>query len=217
MTGAQEFPLDDGTTVRFLISGAGDGRPALEEDNFPDGLGPIAPVARRGEAVAAVAADMLRNTLKPLSPLVQAVHDAVNAVPTPTEVAVTFGVQLGQDLKLGIVNGSGQAHLTATATWKPVCDGLVECKPTAFIEPFSATLVTVCDLHSGGAAVLELQDDEGGSGDPGDGRRIEADPAQGLEGDLQKGVRTLRHAVHAPDHRVERLVFFGEFAAFGLS
>jgi len=29
-------------------------------------------------------------------------------------------VQVGQDLKLGIVGGSGQARLTVTATWKPV-------------------------------------------------------------------------------------------------
>ncbi|MGW0514869.1 CU044_2847 family protein [Streptomyces olivaceoviridis] len=36
----------------------------------------------------------------------------------PTEVAVTFGVRLGQDMKLGIVNGSGQAHPAVTATWK---------------------------------------------------------------------------------------------------
>ncbi len=84
------------------------------------GIGPIVPVARRGQAVAAVAAEMLRSTLQPLGPLVQEVHDAVTAGPTPpAEVAVTFGVQLGQDLKLGIVNGSGQAHLTVTATWKP--------------------------------------------------------------------------------------------------
>ncbi|MFD4022293.1 CU044_2847 family protein [Streptomyces sp. NPDC058576] len=85
-------------------------------------------LSRRGSAPrcwggwpgAAIAVDVLRNTLKPLGPLVQEVHDAVSAGPTPpNEVAVTFGVQLGQDLKLGIVNGNGQAHLTVTATWKP--------------------------------------------------------------------------------------------------
>ncbi|KUN57922.1 hypothetical protein AQJ46_45260 [Streptomyces canus] len=118
MTGSQEFRLEDGTTVRFLL--AGEGPPALEEDDVPDGIGPLVPVARRGQAIAAVAADVLRSTLKPLGPLVQEVHDAVSAGATPpTEVAVTFGVQLGQDLKLGIANGSGQAHLTVTATWKP--------------------------------------------------------------------------------------------------
>ncbi|MEE1757517.1 CU044_2847 family protein [Streptomyces sp. SP18CS02] len=47
-------------------------------------------------------------------------HDAVTTGATsPTEVSVTFGVRLGNDLKLGIVSGSGQAHLTVTATWKP--------------------------------------------------------------------------------------------------
>lgn len=118
MTSTQEFSLDDGTTVRFLVSG--ESRPAQEKADAVGGIGPIVPVARRGQAVAAVAAEMLRSTLQPLGPLVQEVHDAVTAGPTPpAEVAVTFGVQLGQDLKLGIVNGSGQAHLTVTATWKP--------------------------------------------------------------------------------------------------
>lgn len=36
----------------------------------------------------------------------------------PAEVTVTFGVQLGHNLKLGMVSGSGQARLTVTATWK---------------------------------------------------------------------------------------------------
>ncbi|MYX33428.1 MULTISPECIES: CU044_2847 family protein [unclassified Streptomyces] len=118
MTDSQEFSLDDSTTVRFVV--AGEAQPGLEEADSSGDIGPLVPVARRGPAIAAVAADVLRNTLKPLGPLVQEVHDAVMAGPTPpTEVAVTFGVQLGQDLKLGIVNGSGQAHLTVTATWKP--------------------------------------------------------------------------------------------------
>ncbi|MEU5599230.1 CU044_2847 family protein [Streptomyces sp. NPDC020298] len=122
MTGSQEFPLVDGTTVRFLITQ--EGQSASEEESFPDDIGPLVPVARRGQVVAAVAADVLRTTLKPLGPLVQEVHDAVSVGPTPpTEVVVTFGVQLGQDLKLGVVNGSGQAHLTVTATWKPGRDG----------------------------------------------------------------------------------------------
>ncbi|ARH89283.1 MULTISPECIES: CU044_2847 family protein [Streptomyces] len=118
MTASQEFRLDDGTMVRFLV--AGDSQFVPEEENFPDGLGPLVPVARRGQVVADVAADVLRSTLKPLGPLVQEVHDAVSVGSAPpTEITVTFGVQLGQDLKLGIVNGSGQAHLTVTAAWKP--------------------------------------------------------------------------------------------------
>lgn len=117
MTGTQEFRLEDGATVRFLV--VREGQLAPDEEDIPDGIGTLVPVARRGQAVA-VAADVLRSTLMPLGPLVQEVHDAVSAGPTPpTEVTVTFGVQLGQDLKLGIVNGTGQAHLTVTATWTP--------------------------------------------------------------------------------------------------
>jgi hypothetical protein len=118
MTALESHHLDDGTTVRFLLA---DARQSASEYEAPtDGLGPVIPVGRRREAVAAVAANALRNTLKPLGPLVQEVHDAVTAVGTPpAEITVTFGVQLSQDLKLGIVNGNGQAHLTITATWSP--------------------------------------------------------------------------------------------------
>lgn len=64
--------------------------------------------------------------------------------------------------------------------------------------------------------MFQLEEDEGGSGDAGDGRRVEADPAEGLEGDLQQGAGAFGHAVHAADRRVERLVFLGEFATLGL-
>ncbi|QKW06907.1 hypothetical protein HUT18_11400 [Streptomyces sp. NA04227] len=118
MTGSQEFRLDDATTVRFLL--AEEDRSAQEREDSSDAMGPLDPVARRGQAVADVAVAVLRTTLQPLGPVIQEVHDAVTAGPTPpAEVTVTFGVQLGQDLKLGIVNGNGQAHLTVTATWKP--------------------------------------------------------------------------------------------------
>ncbi|MER5556235.1 CU044_2847 family protein [Streptomyces sp. NPDC002793] len=116
MTDSQDFALSDGTTVHFLI------RPAKSpssdaEQGAPDGIGQLVPVSRRGRAAAAVAA--LRTTLQPLGSLVQDVHDAITTGATPpAEVSVTFGVQLGHDLKLGIVSGSGQAHLTVTATWK---------------------------------------------------------------------------------------------------
>ncbi|APY90061.1 hypothetical protein DCW30_18110 [Streptomyces alfalfae] len=103
---------DDGTTVRFVLAEAT--APAAS------GMSPAVPVSRRERNLAPLAADALRSTLKPLGPLVQEVHDAVSAAPTPPdEITVTFGVQVGQDLKLGIVNGSGQAHLTVTATWRP--------------------------------------------------------------------------------------------------
>ncbi|WP_447040502.1 CU044_2847 family protein [Streptomyces sp. DSM 118878] len=113
MTDSQQprLTLDDGTTVRFVLT--------EEASPVTNGLGPAVPVAR-ARNIPALATDTLRATLKPLGPLVQEVHAAVNTASTPpTEITVTFGVQVGQDLKLGIVNGSGQAHLTVTATWRP--------------------------------------------------------------------------------------------------
>ena len=43
----------------------------------------------------------------------------LHAPSPPQEVNVTFGLQIGQDLRLGVVGGSGQAHLTVSATWQP--------------------------------------------------------------------------------------------------
>ncbi|MEU8434751.1 CU044_2847 family protein [Streptomyces sp. NPDC029216] len=62
----------------------------------------------------------MRSTLKPLGALVREVHSSMTSVPVPpTEITVTFGIQLTQDLQLGIVNGNNQAHLTVTAGWTP--------------------------------------------------------------------------------------------------
>ncbi|CAL9617554.1 hypothetical protein SUDANB132_05789 [Streptomyces sp. enrichment culture] len=117
MDDSQDFALSDGTTVHFLVEPTG--RPVSDAERAPDGIGPLVPVARRRRGDATVAA-ALRTTLQPLGSLVQDVHDAVTTGATPpAEVSVTFGVQLGHDLKLGIVSGSGQAHLTVTATWTP--------------------------------------------------------------------------------------------------
>ncbi|MFF2007960.1 CU044_2847 family protein [Streptomyces sp. NPDC058195] len=117
MNDSQDFALSDGTTVHFLIQPAE--RSVSDAEQAPDGIGPLVPVSRRRRA-AAVAADALRTTLQPLGALVQDVHDAVTTGATPpAEVSVSFGVQLGHDLKIGIVSGSGQAHLTVTATWYP--------------------------------------------------------------------------------------------------
>jgi hypothetical protein len=83
-------------------------------------MGTAVPVARDGRSVATLATGALRGALKPLGPLLQEVHDAARAVPDPpTELSVTFGVQVGQDLKFGIVGTGGQAHLTVTASWRP--------------------------------------------------------------------------------------------------
>ncbi|MFJ3876970.1 CU044_2847 family protein [Streptomyces sp. NPDC090077] len=110
--------LEDGSTVRFLLTGAPGAAPATGE-----GLGPLVPVGRRADAVAAFATDALRSALKPLGALVREVHSSMTSVPVPpTEITVTFGIQLTQDLQLGIVNGNNQAHLTVTANWTPPTD-----------------------------------------------------------------------------------------------
>ncbi|WP_308296292.1 CU044_2847 family protein [Streptomyces sp. ISL-96] len=127
MSTATDLEFDDGTPVRFLLT-PGDGAAApvasaaavAPDDDLPEGMGRAIPVAAGGRAVANFAAGALRGALKPLGPLLQEVHDAVTAAAEPpTEVSVTFGVQVGQDLKFGIVGGKGQAHLTVTACWKP--------------------------------------------------------------------------------------------------
>ena len=64
--------------------------------------------------------------------------------------------------------------------------------------------------------MFELERDEGGSGDPGDGRGPRLTLAQGLESNLQQGVGTFGDSVDASDHGVERLLGLGEFTAFGL-
>lgn len=64
--------------------------------------------------------------------------------------------------------------------------------------------------------MFQLEQDEGGSGDPGDAAGVEADPAQGLEGDLEQGVGPLGDRVDASDDRVERLLLVVEFADFRL-
>ncbi|MEU9607511.1 CU044_2847 family protein [Streptomyces sp. NPDC048057] len=139
MAHSAELQFPDGTPVRFLLAPAAtdayddvsDDAYEVAEEDLPDGMGPSVPVARgdsrgawrrrpAGEVVADVATTALRGTLRPLGPLLQEVHDAVSAAPVPpSEITVTLGVQVGQDLKLGIVGGTGKAHLTVTATWSP--------------------------------------------------------------------------------------------------
>ncbi|MEU0476843.1 CU044_2847 family protein [Streptomyces olivaceus] len=82
-------------------------------------------MARGSGSVARFATGALRDALSPRGPLIQESHDAATAVPDPpTGLSVTFGVQVGQDLKLGIVGGTGAAHLTVTASWSPAAPGL---------------------------------------------------------------------------------------------
>lgn len=116
-----ELHLADGTSVRFqLVPGDGWAAPEEPADDLPDGMGSTVPVSRGGRTAASMAVDTLRSTLRPLGPFLQEVHEAVVASERPPqEVSVTFGVQVGHDLRLGIVGGNGQAHLTVSATWQP--------------------------------------------------------------------------------------------------
>ncbi|MET8770155.1 CU044_2847 family protein [Streptomyces sp. NPDC004658] len=126
MATTPDLALADGTPVRFLLApgaGAAPAAPAPPDDDLPEGMGRAVPVGAGGRAVANFAAEALRGALRPIGPLLQEVHDAATAVPDPpTELTVTFGVQVGQDLKFGIVGAAGQAHLTVTASWKPAPD-----------------------------------------------------------------------------------------------
>ncbi|MFF4348087.1 CU044_2847 family protein [Streptomyces sp. NPDC001530] len=128
MEASAEAQFEDGTPVRFLLTpvqgampdqGGAVPDPGGDEDR-PEGMGKAIPVATGRGAVATFAVGTLRAALRPLGPLLQEVHDAVTAAPEPpSEMSVTFGVQVGQDLKFGIVGGNGQAHLTVTASWRP--------------------------------------------------------------------------------------------------
>ena len=95
------------------------GAPAATEEDLPEGFGGVTPVGRGRRDPGPVATGSLRTALRPLAPLLQEIHDAVSAAPSPPqEVSVQFGVQLCQDFKLGIVGASGQANLTVSATWQ---------------------------------------------------------------------------------------------------
>lgn len=112
--------FDDGTPVRFLLAPVPPGAAPERADDLPEGMGTAVPVASGRRGAADFAAGALRRALTPLGLLLQEVHGAVKAVPEPpSEMSVTFGVQVGHDLKFGIVSGGGQAHLTVTASWQP--------------------------------------------------------------------------------------------------
>lgn len=113
-----EFTLDDGACVRLELSAAGEG-PAPPEGgpDLPAGIAGVTPVGR-GARVGALATDALQTVLSPLGPVLQQVHDSVRGIPDPPqEISVGFGVQIGQDLKIGIVGTNGQASMTISATW----------------------------------------------------------------------------------------------------
>jgi Trypsin-co-occurring domain 1 len=119
-----EFTLSDGTPVRLELAPVGVGRHSgADRDTAGTGaIGGVTPVGRTGrtaQAAVHLAADGLRTVLRPLGPLLQEVHDAVStASDPPHEVTVEFGVQIGQDLKLGLIGANGQASLKVAATWR---------------------------------------------------------------------------------------------------
>lgn len=117
-----EFTLDDGRRVRLELAAAGEAPAAAPDEadaDLPGGISGVTPVGR-GVRVGALAADALRTVLSPLGPVLQQVHDAVRDIPDPPdEISVAFGVQVGQDLRLGIVGTAGQASMTVSATWRP--------------------------------------------------------------------------------------------------
>ncbi|MBW5422080.1 hypothetical protein GKQ77_10965 [Streptomyces sp. BG9H] len=115
-----EFTLDDGAQVRLELAPAGDA-PASSgppDADLPGGISGVTPVGR-GARVGAAATDALRTVLSPLGPILQQVHDAVRGIPDPPDqISVDFGIQVGQDLRLGIVGANGQASMTVSATWQ---------------------------------------------------------------------------------------------------
>ncbi|WP_030252669.1 CU044_2847 family protein [Streptomyces violens] len=116
-----ELQLSDRTLVRLALAPVGTPAPAVPaaRPDLPDGAGTVEPVGRARERVAALAGDGLRAVLSPLGPLLQEVHDSVVRTENPPqELSVEFGVQIGQDLKLGIAGGSTQAAMKITASWQ---------------------------------------------------------------------------------------------------
>ncbi|MEU6123826.1 CU044_2847 family protein [Streptomyces sp. NPDC047123] len=72
-----------------------------------------------GGRVTTLAAGALRATLKPLGPLLDEVHASVSrAEHPPEEFTVDFGIEVGKDLKLGLVGVKGTATMTVSATWR---------------------------------------------------------------------------------------------------
>ncbi|MFJ9179174.1 CU044_2847 family protein [Streptomyces sp. NPDC102360] len=118
MTDFAEIMLPDGTSVRMELAPVGNAHDSVG-NGLPGGVDGVSPIGRGNRAVA-IATDTLRTVLRPLGPLIQEVHAAVStAHDQPEEITVQFGVQIGQDLKLGIVGAGTQANLSVSATWRP--------------------------------------------------------------------------------------------------
>ncbi|MFE5097171.1 CU044_2847 family protein [Streptomyces sp. NPDC056638] len=114
-----------GAAIRVELSDAGEPTPAGASaestggPDLPEGFGTVTPVGRGGARAATLATDALRAALRPLGHLLDEVHNSVTAAGNPPqELKVEFGVQIGQDLKLGIVGTNGKATMTVSATWQ---------------------------------------------------------------------------------------------------
>lgn len=117
-----EFKLSDETAVRIELAEVGDALavPADDSPDLAEGIGGVAPVSR-GRRPAVLTGEALEAVLRPLSPLLRHIHDAVASDDGPSRpevVTAEFGVQIGQDLKLGIVGASGQMSMKISATWR---------------------------------------------------------------------------------------------------
>ncbi|WJV45311.1 CU044_2847 family protein [Streptomyces flavofungini] len=110
-----------GAALRVRLADVGEAPPAASDDGaLPAEFGVPGPVSSGGGGrAAALAADTLRATLRPLGPLLDQVHASVSgAEHPPDEFGVEFGVEVGKDLKLGIVGVKGTATMTVSAMWR---------------------------------------------------------------------------------------------------
>ncbi|MQY16126.1 hypothetical protein SRB5_63180 [Streptomyces sp. RB5] len=121
---ADSLELDlAGAVLRLELSDAGEpatgpGPAPGDAPDLPEGFGTATPVAGRRGRSAVLATEGLRTMLSPLGPLLEEVHRSVTAAAQPPQqLSVSFGVQVGQDLKLGIVGVNGHATMTLSATW----------------------------------------------------------------------------------------------------
>ncbi|GHD18957.1 hypothetical protein GCM10010313_49540 [Streptomyces violarus] len=132
MTQYAELLLDDSTVIRLELSPVGgpqaDGHESDlgEYEELPDGIQGSEPVGRLRDAARVLVGGTVRGVLSPLGPLLREVHATVTSVEDPPqEFSVEFGLQLGQDLKLGIVGVNSASSLKVSATWRPVPDTAV--------------------------------------------------------------------------------------------
>lgn len=119
-----EFVLSDGAAVRLELAEVGNALAvavgAEGSQDLAEGIGGVEPISR-GRRPAVLTGEVLEAVLRPLSPLLRHIHDAVTSDVGPHQpevVTAEFGVQIGHDLKLGVVGANGQVSLKISATWR---------------------------------------------------------------------------------------------------